>query len=284
MRKIVCLVTALILALSFAVTVHGENGPEITAQPHNPSVIPDGYVEYSVTATGDNLKCTWILLSGEDIYDLSFQGWWYEACSRGCGAKQKGNTFTWYFDGIPESLHGSYIYARITDGENTVFSDYALISVKGTAEHPTLEASVSQTVYVGETVELYCKAKGVKSPEYLWFESPDGVLGNAQPMQGNKDSKYLCDTETPGKRYYTCRVATPEGGRTFTNVICVTVLQREQEQPTEPQVTVTAPVQQPSNDGSNAGVAWMILLAILILLVAIAGTALLAFLLIFKKK
>ena len=128
----------------------------------------------------------------------------------------------------------------------SVTSESAYISVNGKKSPPRLNVPASVTVEQETVVKLFCEAdaaEGDSVNSYAWFETPTGQLKDIVAMgsfggQPEEDPVLVCDTSTPGTRYYVCYVMTKLGGWAYSSVIPVTVTEK------------TA-VTQPSSGGSE---------------------------------
>ena len=83
-------------------------------------------------------------------------------------------------------------------------------------------------------MKLFCEAEtsGDDSvSSYAWFETPTGQLKDIVAIgsyggQPEEDPVLVCDTSTPGTRYYVCYVMTKLGGVAYSSVIPVTVTEK----------------------------------------------------------
>ena len=125
-------------------------------------------------------------------------------------------------------------------------SESAYISVSGKKFPPQLNVPASVTVEQDTVLKLFCEAEtsGDDSvSSYAWFETPTGQLKDIVAIgsyggQPEENPVLVCDTSTPGTRYYVCYVMTKLGGVAYSSVIPVTVTEK----------TV---VTQPQSEGSD---------------------------------
>lgn len=244
MKKIFSLIAVLALVLSFAVTAHAADMPVIVRQPQNPDYPAGSVAGYSVTADRTDLTCKWFIDYQGVIYDIALADGtqpWEAFAGASCNAAVQGNTYSVFFNGIEEGLSGSGIYAELSDGQHTVRSEMAMISVGASAMPPQLTVVSSLEVYEGESASLYCAATAGEGEtlKYVWYETVSGKLPDIVAINRGEETQdtLTCDTTAVGTRYYVCGVETSAGGRAFTNVIPVTVLAKGTE--TEPPVITT---------------------------------------------
>ena len=239
MKKLISVVLTLVMICMLAVPAMAANEPVITRQPQNLNFVADGYAEYSVTVHGKNLKCKWFLKFNGDEYDIAETDGnppWSHGIKNTCGSKQTTNgdftTFTFYIDGIGESLDGCNLYAKIEDGHFEVTSDVAIISVTGKAAPPKIIVAAGMGVEQGSPLDLYCEATAPNKEKlsYLWYETSTGKLQDIVAInKGAEDKDTLrCDTSSVGTRYYVCMVTTSAGGSAYSSVIPVTVTKKEE--------------------------------------------------------
>ena len=83
-------------------------------------------------------------------------------------------------------------------------------------------------------MKLLCDAEAAEGDSvssYAWFETPTGQLKDIVAIgssggQPEEDPVLVCDTSTPGTRYYVCCVMTKLGGMAYSSVIPVTVTEK----------------------------------------------------------
>ena len=216
----------------------------ILAQPQNYIYNEGAVAIYYVTVAGENLQCTWYLDYDGKTYNLSEPGAtgpWVNYVTGECGsAEEQDNlgftpshtTFSYHFNGCEAGLDGSYIYAEIYDGQNTVTSSKALIQLsEGAKSPPMVYVPAAIEVCKGDAVELECSALPIYSGKlsYIWYETPDGDLTKIRAVdRGEQTSNTLvCDTSEYGVRYYVCGVAEEGGGSAYSSVIAVTVMESQ---------------------------------------------------------
>lgn len=249
MKRVISVLMLAVLLSVLAVPAMAAEEPVIIRQPQNPTYIEYGIASYSVTASGENLRCTWYLHFNGDDYNISntgggMQPWeYYAGETYGPDKSTNGDftTFTYTFRGIGIEMDGCYIYAVIEDGHFDVTSDKAYISIAedcGTA--PEISVPVAMDVCKGDVLDLYCQATAPDGSRlsYLWYETGTGDLRDIVALNKgaeNKDSLRV-DTGAYGTRYYVCAVTTSQGGSAYSSVIPVTVME---SQPTEQPVITT---------------------------------------------
>ncbi len=249
MKKLLTLVLAFVVLCMLDVSVLAATKPVITQQPQNPTYNEYAVAGYSVTVSGDNLKCKWFMCFNGTEYNISDVGdvsqpWeGYAGASYGGTHNTNGKftTFTYYFNGIGKELNGCYIYAVIDDGSNTVTSQKAYISVVENGKTPpATNVPPSMEVFKGDVLDLYCQAMAHDGSKlsYLWYETSTGKLQDIIAInRGSEESDTLrVDTGSCGTRYYVCGVKTANGGSAYTSVIPVTVIEKKTEV-VPPQIT-----------------------------------------------
>lgn len=234
MKQRVCsiLLLAAVLAGTFLLPAAAIPGfPTIVLQPQSPHYPEGSEAVYSVEVESYDMSCTWYLDFNGTTYNLSDPNAakpWKEHVGIAFGAREDGNVFSYFFDGIGAGLSDSRIWCEITDGVNTVRSHIAYITVQGSAEPPTiLYVPYGITVALNEPLDIPCVAKAPEGRQltYIWYETATGELPDIQALEdASMYSDYLtCDTSVTGTRYYVCGVQTDEGAMTYSNVIAVTV-------------------------------------------------------------
>lgn len=232
-RISLCLVCALLAVL--AVPALAEDPITITLQPQNYHYENQSIATYRVKAEGSNLRAFWYLAYQGNTYNLSdmsngFEPWEAYAGETYGPVQEDANTFSFVFGGIEEELSGAEIWCVVEDGHFDVVSQRAIITVQGDAEPPEiLQVPAQVTVNKGEQVDIRCVAKAPEGCqlEYIWYETTTGKLPNIQAMFPEESSDYITpDTSAPGVRYYVCGITTSQGGRAYSSVIPVTVLDK----------------------------------------------------------
>lgn len=117
-------------------------------------------------------------------------------------------------------------------------------------------------VYKGKILKLYCDAKASDGDEvksYLWYETTTGKLKDIVAIGANEgyseeDPILVCDTGKAGTRYYVCYVETKLGGKAYSSVIPVTVVEKaaptQKPAPVTPGADKTSEVQKTSEPDS----------------------------------
>lgn len=232
MKKIISLVLLAVLLLTAAVPVAADNGPSITMQPQNYQYPEYSVATYSVKASGSNLHCYWYLAYQGKTYEISdntngFEPWEGYA-GENYGGYRDGNTFTWFFGGIEEELSGAEIWCVIEDGHYSVTSERAIITVQGDAMPPEITAIPAEvTANRGDNVDIRCVARSTDGSqlEYTWYETSTGKLQNIQAIYPEENSDFITvNTSSAGVRYYVCGIETSKGGRAYSSVVKVNVL------------------------------------------------------------
>ncbi len=241
---LICLLVCLLAVPAMADPVE----PRILLQPQNYQFPQYGVAMYTVKAEGNDLQATWYLEYNGHTYNLSdntngMEPWEAYAGESYGGSQPDANTFVWFFGGIEPGLNGAQIWCVIGDGHSSVTSSRAIISVQGDAMPPEiLDVPAEITAFRGDSVEIRCLAKANEDTqlEYLWYESATGKLQDCIAMYPEETADFLvCSTEWIGTRYYVCCVTSSEGGRVYSSVIPVTVLDFDPEPPEEPEVPAT---------------------------------------------
>ena len=240
MKKILSVVFAVVLLAVLTVpAAAAPEGPQITLQPQNYQYPEYSVAMYTVKATGTNLHATWYLEYEGTTYNISdytngIEPWEYYA-GESYGPVQDGNTFICFFSGIEAGLNGAEIWCVIEDGHYDVTSARAIITVQGDAMPPEiLEMPAAITADRGDSVEVRCLAKSVGDAqlEYIWYETATGRLQDIIALEPEETGDFLvCSTERVGTRYYVCGITTSDGGRVYSSVLPVTVLDVDPEPP-----------------------------------------------------
>ena len=249
MKKFTALLMITLLAAAMLVPVSAAEKPVITLQPQN-SVYPEfASALWSVGAKGENLSYDWYIVYNGTAYRTADafaenHPWLNGVTGSGYGSNETGNTF--FVDGIGSALDGALIYCVVSNEAGSVTSESAYISVGGKKSPPRLKVPASVTVEQDTVLKLFCEAEtsGDDSvSSYAWFETPTGQLKDIVAIgsyggQPEENPVLVCDTSTPGTRYYVCYVMTKLGGVAYSSVIPVTVTEK----------TV---VTQPQSEGSD---------------------------------
>ena len=249
MKKFTALLMITLLAAAMLVPVSAAEKPVITLQPQN-YVYPEfASALWSVGATGENLSYDWYIVYNGTAYRTADafaenHPWLNGVTGAGYGSNEAGDTF--FIEGIGSALDGALIYCVVSNEAGSVTSESAYISVNGKKSPPRLNVPALVTVEQETVVKLLCDAEAAEGDSvssYAWFETPTGQLKDIVAMgfsggQPEEDPVLVCDTSTPGTRYYVCYVMTKLGGMAYSSVIPVTVTEK----------TV---VTQPSSGGSE---------------------------------
>lgn len=234
MKKFTALLMITLLAAAMFVPVSAAEKPVITLQPQN-YVYPEfASALWSVGATGENLSYDWYIVYNGTAYRTADafaenHPWLIGVTGSGYGSNEAGDTF--FIEGIGSALDGALIYCVVSNEAGSVTSESAYISVNGKKAPPHLKVPASVTVEQETVVKLLCEAEadeGDSVSSYAWFETPTGQLKDIVAMgssggQPEEDPVLVCDTSTPGTRYYVCYVMTKLGGMAYSSVIPVTV-------------------------------------------------------------
>lgn len=239
MKKIISALTALTFIFALAVAASAApDGPVITYQPQNYVFTARTTAVYTVKAEGENLHATWYIEYDGVVYDLSYEmgdePWRQYTGDYFVGPGQDGNTFTYTFSEIKEPLTGAKIYCEIEDGHNLVRSQAAIVTAtEGVAQPADVTVPAYVTAARGEDVTIKCEAssRDASTLEYVWYETPSGNLQDIIAVnRGGETSDSLSpETDELGVRYYVCMVTTSNGGTTYSSVIPVEVVEREQD-------------------------------------------------------
>jgi len=249
MKKAILILVWFMLTFLVPMPVMAANGPVITLQPQNPHYPEYSVAIYSVMAEGSNLSATWYLEYQGITYNLSdnlnaSEPWEIYAGSS-YGASQDQNTFHFFFNGIESGLNGALIYCQIEDGNYSVQSDKATITVMGNQLPPQISVPAKVSAHVGEAVELRCiaAAPGNEQLTYIWYETHTGKLQDIKAISPDAEYSdfFMCDTGSQGTRYYVCSVQTSTGGMAYSSVIPVTVIGRPIESKVPESTTESLP-------------------------------------------
>ena len=249
MKKFTALLMITLLAAAMLVPVSAAEKPVITLQPQN-YVYPEfASALWSVGAKGENLSYDWYIVYNGTAYRTADafaenHPWLNGVTGSGYGSNEAGDTF--FIEGIGSALDGALIYCVVSNEAGSVTSESAYISVNGKKSPPRLNVPALVTVEQETVVKLLCDAEAAEGDSvssYAWFETPTGQLKDIVAIgssggQPEEDPVLVCDTSTPGTRYYVCCVMTKLGGMAYSSVIPVTVTEK----------TV---VTQPSSGGSE---------------------------------
>lgn len=258
MKKILLSLLAIVFVLALCVpAMAATEAPQITMQPQNYHYPEYSVAMYTVEATGTNLQATWYLEYEGKTYNISdytngFEPWEAYAGESYGPNQPDDNTFICFFGGIEAGLNGAEIWCVIEDGHYDVTSERAIITVQGDAMPPEiLDMPARLTVNRGDSVEVRCLAKTDRETqlEYIWYETATGKLQDIQAIEPEETGDFLiCSTELVGTRYYVCGITTTDGGRAYSSVLPVEVLDFDPEpvedpttEATEPEETTAAP-------------------------------------------
>ncbi len=237
MKKFTALLMITLLAAAMLVPVSAAEKPVITLQPQN-SVYPEfASALWSVGAKGENLSYDWYIVYNGTAYRTADafaenHPWLNGVTGAGYGSNEAGDSF--FVEGIGSVLDGALIYCVVSNEAGSVTSESAYISVNGKKSPPQLKVPASVTVEQETVVKLLCEAEadeGDSVGSYAWFETPTGQLKDIVAIgssggQPEEDPVLVCDTSTPGVRYYVCCVMTKLGGVAYSSVIPVTVTEK----------------------------------------------------------
>ena len=218
MKKFTALLMITLLAAAMLVPVSAAEKPVITLQPQN-SVYPEfASALWSVGAKGENLSYNWYIVYNGTAYRTADafaenHPWLNGVTGSGYGSNEAGDSF--FVEGIGSALDGALIYCVVSNEAGSVTSESAYISVNGKKSPPQLKVPASVTVEQETVVKLLCEAEadeGDSVSSYAWFETPTGQLKDIVAMgssggQPEEDPVLVCDTSTPGTRYYVCYVS-----------------------------------------------------------------------------
>ena len=237
MKKFTALLMITLLAAAMLVPVSAAEKPVITLQPQN-YVYPEfASALWSVGATGENLSYDWYIVYNGTAYRTADafaenHPWLNGVTGSGYGSNEAGDTF--FIEGIGSALDGALIYCVVSNEAGSVTSESAYISVNGKKSPPRLNVPALVTVEQETVVKLLCDAEAAEGDSvssYAWFETPTGQLKDIVAIgssggQPEEDPVLVCDTSTPGTRYYVCYVMTKLGGMAYSSVIPVTVTEK----------------------------------------------------------
>ena len=248
MKKILILALIAVMMTVLMLPAAADSAVRIDMQPQNPTYPEYATATYYVSAVGSNLHCTWYLEYEGKTYNLSDNTNgiepWEAYAGESYGGYRDGNTFTWFFGGIEEGLDGAQIWCVIEDGHYDVTSERAMVTVQGDAMPPQILSMPAEvTVYRGDRPEVRCLANSTDGSqlEYTWYETSTGRLQDIRAIipEENGDTFYP-STEMPGVRYYVCGIETSKGGRAYSSVLPVTVLDSDPEYGPEMEILTTS--------------------------------------------
>ena len=237
MKKFTAFLMITLLAAAMLVPVSAADKPVITLQPQN-SVYPEfASALWSVGAKGENLSYDWYIVYNGTAYRTADafaenHPWLNGVTGSGYGSNEAGDTF--FVEGIGSALDGALIYCVVSNEAGSATSESAYISVSGKKFPPQLNVPASVTVEQDTVLKLFCEAETSRDDSvssYAWFETPTGQLKDIVAIgsygdQPEEDPVLVCDTSTPGTRYYVCYVMTKLGGVAYSSVIPVTVTEK----------------------------------------------------------
>lgn len=237
MKKTVSAVLLLLMVLMLMLPASAATEPKITLQPQNYQYPEYGTAIYTVKATGTNLSATWYLQYEGKTYNISdmsnsTEPWEAYAGETYGPVQLDQNTFSCHFGGIEEGLDGAEIWCVIEDGHYDVASARAIITVQGSVSPPEiLDIPASVTAYRGDSIEIRCTARSNSNAqlEFQWYETATGKLPNIQALVEEDTDYMFCSSEMIGTRYYVCCVTASDGGRAYSSVVPVTVLDADPE-------------------------------------------------------
>ena len=235
MKKILCMLSVVLLLCSMLIPATAASPePKITMQPQNTQYSEYAVAIYTVKAEGSNLSATWYLEYEGKTYNVSdmtngFEPWEAYAGESYGPYQNDANTFSCIFEGIGAELNGARIWCVIEDGHYSVESEKAIITVQDGATPPQIiRVPAGLTCYRGDTESIRCEAISPSEDvqlSYAWYETSTGKLQDIQIIFPEETSDFLfVNTENVGTRYYVCCVTTSDGGRAYSSVIPVTVL------------------------------------------------------------
>lgn len=237
MKKFIALLMIALLAAAMLVPVSAAEKPVITLQPQNYIYPEFASALWSVRATGENLSYDWYIVYNGTAYRTADafaenHPWLNGVTGSGYGSNEAGDAF--FIEGIGSALDGALIYCVVSNEAGSVTSESAYISVSGKKSPPWLNVPASVTVEQETVLKLFCEAEAAEGDSvssYAWFETPTGQLKDIVAMgsygdQPEEDPVLVCDTSTPGTRYYVCYVMTKLGGCAYSSVIPVTVTEK----------------------------------------------------------
>ena len=235
MKKLICVLFVMMIALSFAVTAAAAGPePEITLQPQNYNIPVGSTVVYRVEAQGENLTATWYIEFMGQTCEIT-QGMaseqWRAYVGEESGPTRDGNNFYCNLTKVQPELAGARVWCEIEDGHYLVKSAKAYVMVDGTAAPPEIRVPAFVKAYQNEDVTVTCE---LGAPEgtgvtYLWYETPTGELMDMRAVDRGAEvgASFKPDTSEIGTKYYICMVETPDGGRAYSSAIKVEVVEGE---------------------------------------------------------
>lgn len=236
MRKAAIILLILVLSFLLPASVLATDKIEIIHQPQNMIFPEHASANWSVEATGDGLAYEWFIVYKGTAYNTaeSFDEnhpWQVGVVGDGYGRNDIGNAF--FINGIGSALDGAEIYCVISNKTGSVTSQRAHISVGGQSLPPRLKVPAAVTIKKDKILKLLCDAEAFEGDDiksYTWYETDTGALKDivaigAQDGQPEEYPILVCDTTMLGTRYYVCCVETNLGGKAYSSVIPVTVIE-----------------------------------------------------------
>lgn len=265
MRRAAIILLILVLSFLLPASVLATDKIEIIHQPQNMIFPEHASANWSVEATGDGLAYEWFIVYKGIAYNTaeSFDEnhpWQVGVVGDGYGRNDIGNAF--FINGIGSALDGAEIYCVISNKTGSVTSQRAHISVGGQSLPPRLKVPAAVTIKKDKILKLLCDAEAFEGDDiksYTWYETDTGALKDivaigAQDGQPEEYPILVCDTTMLGTRYYVCCVETNLGGKAYSSVIPVTVIEGSELPDNSPTASDTegAPAysQMPSTDGT----------------------------------
>lgn len=232
MKKSVCILLSMLMVFALALPVFAAQ-PEITQQLRSQSFREGDLAEYTLRAQGEYLKCKWYLEFEGKTYCLN--DWdgnqpWENYAGNYYGARQEGNAFTYYFNGIGLELDGSVIWAELEDGHYLLETNRIIIQVEEKTA-PQVNVSESFVVVQDSILDLYCQATDPSGGtlSYEWYRCSTGLIQDIRAVMHNTDT-YRCDTSQVGVSYYTCLVSSSSGMERYSSMIRVEVIPEESDE------------------------------------------------------
>lgn len=257
MKRVICMLLILTFCLMPLSAMAATDVPVITVQPQSPCYPEYSVAIYTVKAEGKNLKATWYIEYEGKTYNASQIGGtmqpWEAYAGESYGARQPdGNTFTFVFEGIEKELDGAEIWCEIEDGHYDIVSQIGHIAVGNYGSPPEiLSIPASITVKQGEEAEIRCIAKSSDGSQldFIWYETGTGKFEDLQAVnRGTETSDYMfCDTGTLGTCYYVCGITTSGGGRAYSSMVEVNVVEKS----AAPAVQATEPTPEPTTEATT---------------------------------
>ena len=238
--------SVIIVVLLFAglVPSFATQAPEIVVQPWHQTVDEGEYVSFNLNAVGENLTCQWMIIYQGNTYsleDTSGNAPWLRHAGSDFGPYSRGGYFSFYFSEVGAGLDGAKIFAIVSSGDKTVYSDEATLTVNPAPAKLTIEVPAYIDTCVGETVDITCNATDSAGGElsYLWYSTEtEDITTIIAINRGSETSATLrVPTDRIGVTFYCCMVSSSSGVSEYSDLIRVIVYEAPYSEVDPPEIT-----------------------------------------------